>query len=61
MSWNDSEYIMISFGIGMLLAMFAGGMDGADSSLSTLIWTSLASIAFMIRGVYVMNKNGQLQ
>ena len=52
---------MISFGIGMLLAMFAGGMDGADSSLSTLIWTSLASIAIMIRGVYVMNKNGQLQ
>ena len=52
---------MISFGIGMLLAIFAGGMDGADSSLSPLIWTSLASVAFMIRGVYVINKNGQLQ
>ena len=52
---------MISFGIGMLLAMVAYGMDGIDSSLSTLIWTSLASIAFMIRGIIVMNKNAQLQ
>ena len=52
---------MISFGIGMIIAMLASGLDGPNSSLSTLALLSLPSIAFLIRGVYVMNKNGQLQ
>jgi len=52
---------MIYFGIGMILAMLACGLDGVNSSLSTLSLLALTSIAFMIRGVYVMNKNGQLQ
>ena len=51
---------MISFGIGMLFAMLAAGADGVNSSLSTLALLSLTSIAFMGRGVYVMNRNGQL-
>ena len=51
---------MISFGVGMLFAMLAAGADGPNSSLSTLALLSLVSIAFMIRGIYVMNRNGQL-
>lgn len=52
---------MISFGIGMLFAMLAAGADGVHSSLFSLALLSLTSIAFMIRGIYVVNKNVQLQ
>ena len=51
---------MISFCIGMLFAMLAAGAD-RDSSLLSLALLSLTSIAFMIRGIYVVNKNVQLQ
>ena len=51
---------MISFVIGMMFAMLAAGADGPNSSLSTLALLSTISIAFMIRGIYVMNRNREL-
>jgi len=51
---------MISFCIGMFFAMLASGADGPNSSLSTLALLATISIAFMIRGIYVMNRNGEL-
>tara|TARA_Y100000114_G_scaffold76313_1_gene69940 strand:- start:890 stop:1045 length:156 start_codon:yes stop_codon:yes gene_type:complete len=51
---------MISFVIGMMFAVLAAGCDGIDSSLSQLFLYATLSIAFMTRGMYVMNKNGDL-
>ena len=51
---------MISFVIGMMFAMLAAGCDGIDSSLSQLFLFASLSIAFMTRGVYVMNRNDTL-
>ena len=58
--WIDSRYIMISFVIGMMFAMLAAGCDGIDSSLSQLFLYATLSIAFMTRGIYVMNRNDTL-
>ena len=51
---------MISFVIGMMFAMLAAGWDGIDSSFSQIFLYATLSIAFMTRGMYVMNKNGDL-
>ena len=51
---------MISFVIGMMFAMLAAGCDGIDSSFSLLFLFASLSIAFMTRGVYVMNRNATL-
>lgn len=54
---------MISFVIGMTFAVLAAGCDGIDSSdsnLSQLFLYATLSIAFMTRGMYVMNRNDTL-
>ena len=51
---------MISFCIGMFLAMLTGAAGDGNSSLTTISLLAVSSIVFMIRGVYVMNRNGDI-
>jgi hypothetical protein len=51
---------MISFCIGMFLAMLTGAAGDGNSSLTTIALLAVSSIVFMIRGVYVMNRNGDI-